>query len=109
MRRYYNVVMETATPDRLRSLQEAKLHAQIAYVHQHSPLMREKLDAANARPEDIRTLEDLVFLPFTTKEELRESQAQSPALWPTRRGDRRYRARPRVLRYHRHAELRRRD
>ena len=51
-----------------------------AYLFEHSPLMREKLESAGAGPDDIRTLEDLCRLPFTTKEELRASQAASPPL-----------------------------
>lgn len=78
MSRYFNEAIETARPEELRRLQEARLRVQLEYVYEHSPLMREKLEAAGARPADIRTLEDLAKLPFTTKEELRESQARSP-------------------------------
>jgi phenylacetate-CoA ligase len=76
--RYFNAAVETAPPEALRTLQEQKLRAQLAYVHAHSPLIREKLKSVGAAPDDIQKLEDLAGLPFTTKEDLRESQAQSP-------------------------------
>ncbi|HHW43276.1 AMP-binding protein [Desulfofundulus thermobenzoicus] len=40
-------------------------------IYRNSPFYRQKLDEANIRPEDIQTLADLEYVPFTTKEELR--------------------------------------
>ncbi len=80
MRPHFNPAIETAAPEELRSMQEQKLRTQVRYLHEHSPLMREKLELAHARPEDVRTLDDLALLPFTTKEELRASQAAAPPL-----------------------------
>ncbi len=40
-------------------------------VYRNVPFYREKLDRAGIRPEDIRSLEDIRKLPFTTKDELR--------------------------------------
>lgn len=78
MNRYFTEAIETAPPEELRRLQEGRLRAQVEYVFRCSPIMREKLQAVGAEPGDIRTLEDLGRLPFTTKEELRDSQARSP-------------------------------
>ncbi|MEP7244032.1 MAG: phenylacetate--CoA ligase family protein [Gammaproteobacteria bacterium] len=70
--------IESAPAEVLRRLQEEKLQAQIQYLQANSPLMREKLRTVGADPHDIRTLDDLARLPFTTKEELRNSQVQAP-------------------------------
>src|SRR5262245_46403227 len=72
--------IETAPRERLREIQESRLPAQMRYLHEHSPLMHEKLQRAGVAPEDVRKIPDLAHLPFTTKEELRESQAISPPL-----------------------------
>jgi phenylacetate-CoA ligase len=78
--RYYNAHIETMPLEQLRELQLRKLRKQLAYNYQHSAFYRQKFDAVGAHPEDIRTLEDLARLPFTTKEELRDSQLEHPPL-----------------------------
>jgi phenylacetate-CoA ligase len=64
----------------LRPIQEAKLRAQVEYVFARSPFYQRKLAQAGLRPEDVSTLEGLQRLPFTTKEELRDSQLADPPL-----------------------------
>src|SRR5262249_27444883 len=76
--RYYDESVETAAPAELRRLQERRPRAQLLYANEHSPMIRDKLKAAGARPEDVRTLENLARPPFTPKEALRARQAQSP-------------------------------
>lgn len=80
MRPYFCPEIETAPRERLREIQEAKLRAQIPYLHEHSPLMREKLQRAGVARNDLFRISDLAHLPFTTKEELRESQSIAPPL-----------------------------
>ena len=70
--------VETAGPEELRALQDGKLRGQMAYLKAHSPFVAEKLSRAGAAFEDIRTVDDLAFLPFTTKQELRDSQLAHP-------------------------------
>ncbi|MBI2371218.1 MAG: phenylacetate--CoA ligase family protein, partial [Deltaproteobacteria bacterium] len=72
--RYWNERLETMGPDQLQEVQEVKLRKQLAYLWERSPFYQRKLKAAGLRPEHIRTLDDLKLLPFTTKDELRESQ-----------------------------------
>lgn len=79
-RRYYNERIETMPLEQLRALQEQKLRQQLTYTYQHSVFYRQKFDAIGVHPEDIRTLDDLARLPFTTKEELRDSQIHAPPL-----------------------------
>ena len=70
--------VETAGADELRALQDRKLRSQMAYLKAHSPFAAEKLAAAGAAFEDIRSVGDLAGLPFTTKQELRDSQRADP-------------------------------
>src|SRR5919197_785678 len=61
-----------------RRLEEEGLAQQVARCYERAPFYREKLDGAGVRPADIRHLDDLARIPFTTKEELRASQAENP-------------------------------
>jgi len=59
-------------PEELRRLQEERLREIISHAYNSVPLYREKFDAQGIKPGDIRTLEDLRKLPFTTKQEVRD-------------------------------------
>jgi phenylacetate-CoA ligase len=76
--RYFDERLETMPPAWTRRLEEEGLQQQVTHCYERAPFYREKLDGAGVRPADIRHLEDLERLPFTTKEELRVSQAESP-------------------------------
>ena len=77
---YWNARIETMPLDDLRDIQNIKLQKQMHYVYERSPFYRRKFDSIGMKPEHIRTVEDLVEFPFTTKEELRQSQAECPPL-----------------------------
>ena len=77
---FYNERMETLDQEKLRSLQENKLKKQLKYVWKNSPFYQKKFKEAGISPKDFKSLEDLNKFPFTTKDELRESQAQHPPL-----------------------------
>ncbi|PHS21116.1 MAG: phenylacetate--CoA ligase [Robiginitomaculum sp.] len=78
--RYFNSEAETLSADAIINLQEEKLEKQISYLWEKSKFYREKLKNAGAEPGDINTLKDLSRLPFTEKQELRDSQVQAPPL-----------------------------
>jgi phenylacetate-CoA ligase len=80
MTRYYNEAMETAPREVLRAMQVEKLRGQSRYLQNRSELMSAKLAQVGAEPDDVRSLDDLAKLPFTTKQELRDSQAVAPPL-----------------------------
>jgi len=61
-------------------LQQALLAQQLDYLFARSEFYQEKFRAAAIRRKDFRNLRDLARFPFTTKEELRESQAEHPPL-----------------------------
>ena len=77
---YWNPRIETMPLDELRAIQNIKLQKQMRYVYERSPFYRRKFDSVGIKPEHIKTVEDLAELPFTTKEELRQSQAECPPL-----------------------------
>ncbi len=55
----------------LRALQSERLREVVKRVYDKVPHYRQKLDAAGVKPADIKGLEDIVRLPFTSKEDLR--------------------------------------
>ncbi len=77
---YYNKKMEALGQEELRLLQQKKLKKQLKYVWKNSPFYQKKFKASGFSPRDFKSLEDLKKLPFTTKDELRESQAEHPPL-----------------------------
>ena len=62
---------ETLPRERMRSLQTDRLRALIRYVKERVPLYRERL--GGAEPEDIASVDDLSQLPFTRKDDLRDT------------------------------------
>lgn len=59
--------------DQLRELQLQKLRALVARVYASVPAYTAALDRAGVKPDDIKTLDDLRRLPFTTKADLRNN------------------------------------
>jgi phenylacetate-CoA ligase len=55
----------------LKQLQEKRLRDITNHAYNNVPLYKEKFDALGTKPEDIRSLEDVQKLPFTTKQEVR--------------------------------------
>jgi phenylacetate-CoA ligase len=55
----------------LRALQFARLKNLVERVYTNVPFYREKLAAAGVQPADIKSLDDIAKLPFTTKDDLR--------------------------------------
>ncbi len=77
---YLDPEIETMDQAHLRELQEAKLGKQLDYLLARSPFYQDKFREAGVRREHFRSLPDLVRFPFTSKDELRESQAACPPL-----------------------------
>ncbi len=69
---FFEKKMECLSRDELSRVQGERLRAMVARVYAHVPLYRRKLDAAGMRPDAIRTIDDLVNLPFTTKTDFRD-------------------------------------
>ena len=63
---------ECMDPEERKALQLERLREIVKYAYERVEWYRRKFDEAGIRPEDIRTLDDIRLIPFTTKEELRE-------------------------------------
>jgi phenylacetate-CoA ligase len=64
---------ETMPRARLVELQGELLARLVTYLYERVPFYRRRLDEAAVQPEDVRSLEDLSRLPFTRKDDLRET------------------------------------
>ncbi len=75
---YWDKQTETLARAKLEELQLQRFRERMQYVYDRSPMYKHKYDAAGLKPADIRALDDIQNVPFTVKEELRESQARQP-------------------------------
>ena len=67
---FWNREIETLPEKELKKLQLERLKKVVEVVYNKVPHYRKKFEEAGVRPSDIKTLEDIVKLPFTTKEDL---------------------------------------
>ena len=73
MSEYWNESMECATPYEMESLQSFRLSQTVRRVYENVPYYRQKMDEHGVKPEDIRSVKDLSKLPFTVKQDLRDT------------------------------------
>ena len=73
MASYFNEEFETLPRAALEALQLKRLQAVLARVSANVPFYRNSLAQAGVKPQDIRSLADLQRLPFTTKQDMRDS------------------------------------
>jgi len=69
----FNPKMEKLSRKKLEELQLKRLKKIIRYAYDNVPFYREKFDSAGVKPEDIKKLEDIEKIPFTTKDDLRKN------------------------------------
>lgn len=69
----WNQHKECMSRDEMSALQGKRLHKVVSYVYHNVPFYRAKMQAMDVTPDDIRTIEDIVKLPFTTKQDLRDN------------------------------------
>ena len=69
----WNPKMETMSREELRALQSERLIATVKRVYDNVPAYRAKMDAIGLKPEDIKSVDDITKLPFTTKSDLRDN------------------------------------
>ncbi|MCX8033887.1 MAG: phenylacetate--CoA ligase [Thermodesulfovibrio sp.] len=68
--RFWDEETETLEKQKLRELQLERLRKTLRRIYQKVPHYRTKFQQANVKPEDIKHIEDVNKLPFTTKEDL---------------------------------------
>lgn len=69
----FDVKMETLPREELRALQLARLRDLCNRLYYTVPFYTQKFGEMGLKPEDVRSLDDLKRLPFTTKNDLRAS------------------------------------
>ncbi|MGW4563786.1 phenylacetate--CoA ligase family protein [Streptomyces sp. NPDC004561] len=72
--------IETISTAEARAVQNERLREQLAHLAANSAFYREKFSQHNVDVTKVRTVEDLAGLPFTEKQELRDSLADHPPL-----------------------------
>ena len=69
----WNKNKECMSREEMRQLQGARLRKLVDNVYHNVPFYRAKMQAMNIMPDDIRTIDDIKKLPFTTKQDLRDN------------------------------------
>ena len=69
----WNNNKECMPRSQMRELQGKRLHKIVDYVYHNVPFYRDKLQQMDIKPEDITSIDDIVKLPFTTKQDLRDN------------------------------------
>jgi phenylacetate-CoA ligase len=69
----WNEAKECMSRDEMTHLQSTRLVKQVNYVYHNVEYYRKKMQAAGLEPGDIKGIEDITKLPFTTKDDLRNT------------------------------------
>ena len=69
----FNEAIECASKETIREIQLKRLKDTIKRCYENVPHYKKKFDEANIKPSDIYTLEDIIKIPFTVKDDLREN------------------------------------
>ena len=69
----WNKEMECMSREDMRRLQSERLVKLVAYVYENVPFYRERMDKMGVAPSDIHGIEDITKLPYTTKDDLRDT------------------------------------
>lgn len=69
----WNESKECMSREDMRMLQGKRLHKLVDLVYHNTPFYRKKMQEMDLTPEDIQTIDDIVKLPFTTKQDLRDN------------------------------------
>jgi len=70
---YFNPEFETLSREEIKALQLERLQKTVKHCYEGSAFYRKRFDSIGLRPEDIRSLDDLSRIPFTTKQDLRDT------------------------------------
>ncbi len=69
----WNETKECMSRDEMRNLQSARLVKLVEYVYHNVEFYRKKMQAIGLMPGDIKSIDDITKLPFTTKDDLRDN------------------------------------
>ncbi len=65
--------MDFLPREELRRIQSQRLIALVKHAYDNVPLHRQRMDELGVKPEDIKSIDDIVKLPFTQKTDLRDT------------------------------------
>lgn len=80
---FFDEKMETMTRAQIEALQLERLQATVQHC-MNSPFYKKRFEEAGLKPEDIKTLDDIRRIPFTTKQDLRDTYPFGMASVPLR-------------------------
>ncbi|MBR1946733.1 MAG: phenylacetate--CoA ligase [Bacteroidaceae bacterium] len=80
---FFNEKMETMTRAEIEALQLERLQATVRHC-MNSPFYKKRFQEAGITPEDIKSLDDIRRIPFTTKQDLRDTYPFGMASVPLR-------------------------
>ena len=80
---FFDEKMETMTRAQIEALQLERLQATVQHC-MNSPFYRKRFEEAGLKPEDTKTLDDIRRIPFTTKQDLRDTYPFGMASVPLR-------------------------
>ena len=69
---YFHQELETMTVEQIRELQLQRLQATVRHC-MNSPFYKKRFEEIGLKPEDIKSLDDIRKIPFTTKQDLRDT------------------------------------
>ena len=69
---YFNPEMETLSRPEIEALQLQRLQKTVRHC-MRSPFYKKRFEDIGLKPDDIRSLDDLHRIPFTTKQDLRDT------------------------------------
>ena len=69
----WNKEMECMSREDMRALQSERLVKLVKYVYDNVEFYRDRMDEHGIKPEDIKSIDDIVKLPYTTKNDLRDT------------------------------------
>lgn len=69
----WNDTMECMTRGEMRKIQSIRLRNVVERVYHNTPFYRKKMQELGITPDDIRSIDDIVKLPFTVKQDLRDN------------------------------------
>lgn len=69
----WNETIETLSREEMRKLQSLRLKNVVEHVYQNSSFYRSKMQEMGITPGDIQSIDDIVKLPFTVKQDLRDN------------------------------------
>lgn len=80
---FFNEKMETMSRAEIEALQLERLQATVRHC-MNSPFYKKRFEEIGLKPEDIKTLDDIRRIPFTTKQDLRDTYPFGMASVPLR-------------------------